>query len=221
MNKLKKLTRLITQPSLALYHEMRERQENRIPKTLLSKDHIQNCSLLLNRKELLAKLKSDGIIAEIGVAKGEFTSEILEIAHPKTFHLIDSWDSKRYQESLLNLVKGKLRDEIETGQVQIHRNLSAKAAERFESETFDWIYIDTDHSFETTWQELKKFSPSIKQNGIIAGHDYSMGNWVRGYRYGVIEAVHKFCVEYNWELLYLTAEPTENRSFAIRKIKTK
>jgi predicted O-methyltransferase YrrM len=220
MNVLKKLTRLITNPSLALYHRMRERQEHQIPKTLLSKEHIQNCSLILNRKELLAKLQSSGVIAEIGVAGGEFTSEILAITNPETLHLIDSWGSEKYHEGHLNLVREKFHNEIKAGRVQIHRNLSVAAAESFGSDTFDWIYIDTDHSYETTWKELKRFSPNVKKGGIIAGHDYTMGNWVRGYRYGVIEAVHKFCIENDWELLYLTAEPIENQSFAIRRLKT-
>lgn len=45
-----------------------------------------------------------------------------------------------------------------------------------------------------------------------------MGNWKKTYRYGVIEAVHKFCVEYSWEMVFLTIDQTENLSFAIKRI---
>jgi len=45
-----------------------------------------------------------------------------------------------------------------------------------------------------------------------------MGNWVSSIRYGVIEAVHEFVVERAWDLVYLTVEPTERQSFAIRRI---
>ncbi|MEX0773138.1 MAG: class I SAM-dependent methyltransferase, partial [Balneolales bacterium] len=82
---------------------------------------------------------------------------------------------------------------------------------------FDWIYIDTDHSYETTRDELRLYASKVKQGGIIAGHDYVKGNWITTYRYGVIEAVHEFCVNNDWELIYLTAEPIENQSFAIRR----
>jgi len=61
------------------------------------------------------------------------------------------------------------------------------------------------------------FTP-IKSGGIIAGHDYTIGNWVDGYRYGVIEAVNEFCVNDDWEMIFLTAETDQYRSFAIRKI---
>ena len=45
-----------------------------------------------------------------------------------------------------------------------------------------------------------------------------MGNWEDGIKYGVKEAVHQFCVEENWELVYLTAQIGENTTFGIRKI---
>jgi hypothetical protein len=100
----------------------------------------------------------------------------------------------------------------------MHRKLSTDAAGDFQDDYFDWIYIDTDHSHKTTLEELLKYASKVKKDGIIAGHDYSMGNWVRSYRYGVIEAVHEFCVVYGWELVYLTLEPIEKQSFAIRRI---
>jgi hypothetical protein len=41
---------------------------------------------------------------------------------------------------------------------------------------------------------------------------------INGYRYGVIEAVHEFCIAHNWELLYLTVDYPEVPSFAIRRV---
>jgi hypothetical protein len=58
----------------------------------------------------------------------------------------------------------------------------------------------------------------MKLGGIIAGHDYIMGNWNAGHRYGVVEAVRAFCLRYNWELIFLTHELDNHPSFAIREI---
>ena len=66
--------------------------------------------------------------------------------------------------------------------------------------------------------ELLAYAPKLKPGGIMAGHDYSMGNWVKGFRYGVIEAVHEFCVEHDWELRYLTVQRLERPSFAISRL---
>lgn len=68
----------------------------------------------------------------------------------------------------------------------------------FEDSFFDWVYIDTDHSYCTTWNELLLCNKKVKPDGLIVGHGFCTGNVVTPVPYGVIEAVNKFCVEYNW-----------------------
>lgn len=196
----------------------RQHRENQIPKIPLDKRHVQNCQVLLNRKEMLNRFDKHSTAAEIGVDEGKFSQLIHEIVNPGKFHLIDIWGTDRFHDGKFESVKGYFSTEIESGQVQIHKKLSTEAASDFSVNYFDWIYIDTDHSYETTRDELRLYAPKVKQKGIIAGHDYIKGNWITGYRYGVIEAVHEFCVENDWELIYLTVEPMESQSFAIRRI---
>ena len=192
--------------------------EKQIPKVPLARKHMKNCELLLDRSEMLSKLKKRGKVAEIGVAQGEFSELILKITEPDLLHLVDVWNSKTYHAGLFKKVADKFKNLIDEGRIQILRKLSTDAAADFDDNYFDWIYIDTDHSYATTREELVKYAPKVKHDGIIAGHDYTMGIWSSLNRYGVIEAVHEFCVKYEWELVYLTVEPTENQSFAIRRI---
>jgi hypothetical protein len=196
----------------------REKREGQIRKVPLTQKHVQNCELLLNRSVMLGKFKNGGVVAEIGVDKGDFSEQILKLTEPSRLHLIDVWDSGRYHTGLFEKVTNQFKELIEEERVQIHRKLSTDAVEDFQDGYFDWIYIDTDHSYELTREELLRYAPKVKADGIIAGHDYSMGNWIGAYRYGVIEAVHEFCVEHDWELVYLTAEPIEMPSFAITRI---
>ncbi|MEL7133356.1 MAG: class I SAM-dependent methyltransferase, partial [Pseudomonadota bacterium] len=70
----------------------------------------------------------------------------------------------------------------------------------------------------TTLSELYAYAPKVKLGGLIAGHDYTMGNWITGYKYGVIEAVVEFCVKENWGIAFLTASSNESNSFAIKRI---
>jgi hypothetical protein len=208
-----------------LSREYRKAEQNRrsevvsrLPKVFLEEKHISNCELVLNRKAMLRQIGKQGIVAELGVNRGEFSNEIISTTNPLALHLVDIWGTDRYHNGLLNDVKNKFKGEIENKVVWIHQKLSTNAASDFADGYFDFIYIDTDHSYSTTRDELLAYLPKMKPNGIIAGHDYSIGNWIKAYRYGVIEAVHEFCVDYEWELLYLTAEPLEGQSFAIRKI---
>lgn len=193
--------------------------DKKMPSVPLGRENMQNCELLLNRSEMLSKLKKGGKVAEIGVAQGDFSELIIKITEPGSLHLIDVWNSRTYNESLFKEVTARFRELIDEGRILIHRKLSIDASGDFEDDYFDWIYIDTTHSYDTTREELARYAPKVKYDGIIAGHDYTMGNWNSLNRCGVIEAVHEFCVKHGWELVYLTVEPSENQNFAIRRIK--
>ena len=189
-----------------------------IPKYEINKSHINNAKLITTREELLRILPQNGVVAELGVDEGDFSQLILSINKPKKLHLIDFWGSKRYNQDKRKKVEHKFSKNIESKEVEINLGLSTEVVESFEDDYFDWIYIDTSHSYEGTIEELELYSKKVKESGIIAGHDYILGNWNGLVRYGVIEAVYEFCIKYNWEILYLTTELKHNPSFAIRKI---
>jgi len=189
-----------------------------IPQISLQETHLEHARLITDRKALLQLIPKNGIVAELGVASGDYTSQILNISTPEKLHLIDIWHSERYNETLFNNVSTKFSSELSAGQVQIHRKLSTEAVDDFPDDYFDWIYIDTTHCYKGTKAELELYASKIKPGGIIAGHDYTMGNWNSLYRYGVMEAVHEFCVSHGWRMKYLTMDLCENQSFAIEKL---
>jgi len=184
----------------------------------LEQRHIDNLRVVLSRTDLLSLLPKGGVVAELGVDSGVFSKEILTTNNPKKLYLIDSWSCKRYDEEKLSCVKRDFSEEIESDRVVIRRGRSEVEIQKFPDSLFDWIYIDTNHSYKQTTLELGFAKSKIKDGGIIAGHDFVCGNIVNGYKYGVIQAVHEFCVIYDWEIIYLTHEYTIPISFAIRKI---
>ena len=88
------------------------------------------------------------------------------------------WDYQKYA-GVLELVREKFSEEIKSKKIEILRSNSIDAAKLFQNNYFDWIYVDTDHSYSTTIQELNAYESKIKSNGFICGHDYVMGNWSR------------------------------------------
>jgi hypothetical protein len=195
------------------------RNKKTIPKYQLKKENFKNLKSTLNREHLLRLLPKNGIVAEIGVYKGDFSKKILDIAAPKKLYLIDKWGSKRYSKGFQKLVERRFKDEIKNHKIEIKVGLSVEIADTFQNNYFDWVYIDTAHNYNTTKSELEKYSKKVKYNGIIAGHDFIIGNWSRMKRYGVIEAVYEFCVKNSWELIYITMDCLyEFPSFAIRRI---
>ncbi|MEP0984478.1 class I SAM-dependent methyltransferase [Ekhidna sp.] len=179
----------------------------------LTDKHLKNCKLLESRIKLLNQIPSKGIVAELGVDNGEFSEKILKYNKPKKLHLIDSWSNSRYNSQKEENVRRKFK---ENSNVIINKGLSTEVVSEFGSNYFDWIYIDTVHDYLTTREELSLYAPKVKNGGIIAGHDYTSGNWPSLVPYGVIEAVHEFCFKENWELIFLTVENFP--SFAIKKI---
>jgi len=189
-----------------------------IPKHPLSQRHVSGGRLLASRELLLEHLPKGGVVAEIGVDQGEFSMAILKLNRPKKLHLVDLWGSKRYGKSKQRGVEEQFAREIAAEGVSIHVGYSTDVAKEFPDHYFDWIYIDTSHSYKVTIAELEAYRTKVKPGGIIAGHDYVICNWNGMVRYGVIEAVYEFCCRYDWEIIWLTTEITDNPSFAIRQI---
>ena len=202
------------------FKENRAVISDQIPKYELREEHISNLKVILNREELLRVLPKNGVVAELGVNQGEFSEKILDICTPKKLYLIDFWGSVRYDQDKRKILENKLSAQIASELVEISLGKSTEISSNFKDGEFDWIYIDTDHSYQTTIGELECYKKKVRENGIIAGHDYITGNWDGMVRYGVIEAVYEFCVKYNWEIIYLTMENKDHPSFAIRKIST-
>lgn len=180
--------------------------------------HVENGRLLANREQLLGILPFNGIVAELGVDRGDFSKKILDLNKPSKLHLVDVWQSERYPEKLFHEVSQRFQKEIEAKKVEINRGLSTEVVDQFPDEYFDWIYIDTAHSYTVTKEELENYLPKMKSGGIIAGHDFIVGEIDVPWKYGVIEAVYEFCEKYNWEIIYFTMEREISPSFAIREI---
>ena len=194
------------------------RRSRAIPYVELHERHIRNLRVVLDRKALLETLPKQSVAAEIGVDHGDFSAQILAHAAPRHLHLIDSWGSARYHEGLVNHVQQRFQPEIAAGQVRINRGISTEVLETFDDHTFDWVYVDTNHSYQTTAAELELCRRKVKPHGVIAGHDYVTGNWRGWVRYGVVEAVNEFCVRHDWEIIHLTHETHRHLSFALRPI---
>ncbi|ARP97343.1 methyltransferase [Bordetella genomosp. 13] len=179
--------------------------------------HTENCRVLPDRELLLSRIPSGGVCAEIGAAFGDYTDSILSLNKPKQLHLVDAWDSDRYRQGLQQ-IRHKFAKEIQADQLCIHQGLSVDKLLEFKDNFFDWVYIDTNHSYETTLDELKICNRKVKPGGRIAGHDFCTGNVISPVPYGVVEAVTQFCVEDGWQYEYVTLEYHGHFSFCLTRL---
>ena len=199
--------------------EIRKRKalRNSMPTVALTEAHTEHCRALPDRAHLLRKMKRDAEVAEIGVADGAFAASILDICRPRSLHLIDAWQQEAYQTGYVTVCQ-RFQDEIDRGRVTVHRGLSTEKLAGFPDRSLDWVYIDTDHSYETTAAELLEADRVTRADGLILGHDYTVGHIVRPRVFGVVQAVNEFCVRRNWRFKYITLESHGHHSFCLERI---
>ena len=197
--------------------EDRKRNWDSIPKIALLPIHFEGATLVESRLAMLDKLPKGMRTLEVGVAEGGFSVEIWKRLAPSHLALVDLWEGERYAPGH-DKVEQKFSEQIANGTVSISKAFSVDFLKRNSENSFDFIYIDTDHTYGTTIKELRQADRVISPGGFIAGHDYTAGNTINPMVYGVIQAVSQFCVESNYKFKYLTVEPAGWNSFCLTKI---
>lgn len=176
--------------------------------------------LPFHRRELLNLIPSGGVAAEIGVAEGEFSREIVARNKPARLHLVDPWihwEKEDYQPDPQNVaqrehdqrhddIRREYAAQIAEGSVVVHRALSVPTAAEFPDGHFDWLFIDAMHTYEAVRDDLRAWAPKVKDDGILMGHDYANHPYAREMGFGVVEAVDEFLKEGGWTFLFLTIE---------------
>ena len=160
---------------------------------------------LMDRKTLMASLPHGGLVAEIGVAGGEFSAVILELNQPRELWLIDCWEHQsadvighdlsnapqEAQEALYQQVQQRF---AAMPQVQIMKAYSLIAAMCFSDGYFDGLYFDANH--RQVYQDIEAWWPKVRPGGWMAGHDYT----VAGDHITVKTDVDRFVAERGLEL---------------------
>lgn len=159
------------------------------------------------RNYLLSQMPKNGVCAEIGSWKGDFTQKILQKTSPKKITLVDpymyvadyenAWyggskGSQAMMDEIHDSVAERFKSQIQAGQVEIKRSPSKEGLLSFEDESLDWVYIDGDHTYEFVVEDLKASWGKVKVGGFITGDDYHDHGW---WKDGVMKAVDEFIEE--------------------------
>jgi hypothetical protein len=182
---------------------------------------------LTTRNSLIAELPHNAVVAEIGVAQGEFSVDILAITNPSQLYLIDCWEEQSQavyptdlnnvgtalQNSRYNYVKQKFAANKE---VKVIRAYTPDIAQAFPDQFFDWIFLDANHTYDAVKEDLETWLPKIKTGGYLAGHDYITAEALKpvGFLFGVVPAVNEFCKNHGFTISLLSTDTWS--SYAIK-----
>lgn len=122
---------------------------------------------------------------EVGVAYGGqsiyiLTNSPLEILYSvdpyKHFSEKDYDDTMNFPQDYFDVlyfkVKSKLADFGERS--VLVRMPSIEAAETFENDSLDFVFIDANHSFEAVTEDLEAWVPKVRLGGLVSGDDYAV-----------------------------------------------
>jgi hypothetical protein len=123
---------------------------------------------------------------EVGTFKGEFSKEILE-NWEGTLYMVDVWrplSDKEYLDSSNhnNFENGVYSEAMKNisgheDRAVMVRAASEIAANMFEDNSLDFVYIDANHAYDYVVQDINLWYPKVKEGGYLCGHDYINMDW--------------------------------------------
>lgn len=171
------------------------------------------------RRELNKVIDLSLPVAELGVAEGLFSRDMLNWDIPKLYS-VDAWSKlnqkgdggfdQSWHDKNYNNAK-KLLSQFGDRSV-ILKGLTHEMASQVEDNSLGLLYLDGDHSFEGVMRDLNAWYPKVAKGGYVAGHDYLCAD------YDVQRAVRKFASENNiHEILTIEENSIQDAGFIFMK----
>ncbi len=170
----------------------------------LPPDLIDECRFCASRLDMLDRLAKGGRVAEIGTQRGHFAGAILDRVRPDELHLVDV-DFGATRADVLGHPK-----------VRTHQGLSGAVLPGFEPGSFDWIYVDADHSYAGVRGDASLAARAVRPGGLLIFNDFAHADPFFG-RYGVHRAVIEFATQERWPFVWFAYEPNGLYDVALRR----
>lgn len=196
-------------------------------RNLLYKMSGSNRRVYSHREKFLQIVPRESVGVELGVFKGEFSKQILEIVRPRELHLIDVWWTQfgeyypnwgeytdygrlktrdAYANAMMIIEKYSAKTNV-----TVHVGDDLKYLGTLPDGYLDWSYLDSSHEYEHTKLELEILRDKTKSGGLITGDDWQEDT--SHIHYGVSQAVKEFCGTYKWKIVLLD----NHRQWAIQQ----
>ena len=151
---------------------------------------------------------------EVGIFAGETSREFLR--HPNIYlYMVDNYRSKEHQPEAYKkcgdyhatTLGRHEQDELMSSALKVtdfandRRVLmvvdSVMAAQTFDDQSLDFVFIDADHSYEGIHADIEAWRSKIASGGVLGGHDYDLPTHPL---FGVKRAVDEAVERYGWKL---------------------
>jgi len=124
--------------------------------------------------EIALRLPRECIVAEVGVADGAsalyLAKKMKELDKVFTLYMIDSLDYGGVDQLVTiyeNIIESGLGNYIKVIPYD-----SISASKKFNGHSFDFVFLDSSHEYEETKKEIPAWYHIVKDDCILAGHDF-------------------------------------------------
>jgi hypothetical protein len=186
--------------------------------------------LFANRDDALVTWPKNGSVAELGVAFGSFTAQIIERVGPSRFdafdtfvlHTLPSMWGKPIGEWLQGhpthraYYESRFAQQVRNSTLRVFEGDSSSNLKLQQLNSYDVIYIDGDHSFEGAKKDADAALKALKPGGMLVFNDYVCYDSSGG-EYGVMPVVQDLCINHGWRLRYLALQHKMFCDIALQK----
>lgn len=140
--------------------------------------------------DVVKSLPNNSHIVEVGAFLGKSVSYLAVEANNSgkniKIDVIDIWensfagvDGNLYENILKNLNDSFYNSFLKNIEPIKHlinpiKGNSENISKLYENNSLDFVFIDADHSYESVLNDILSWFPKVKENGILAGHDYNL-----------------------------------------------
>jgi predicted O-methyltransferase YrrM len=144
----------------------------------LQNHHLEKTKMFTNRESVLKAIPKNLSYLEIGVLAGDYTQEVIKEIHPRNIVLVDTFDCddsvftqkppRFTAKTHLQFVTDRFSEKDDT---KIIKGSSFDILPTLER-TFDYIYIDADHTYEAVVSDINQSVKLLRPGGLIGLNDY-------------------------------------------------
>lgn len=178
----------------------------------IDKELLKNARVLASRDDALSVMPRNMVVAEVGVAFGNFSRKILDNMHPTKFYALDIftnkkgfWNNNLFEEANLThyeWYKNRFSKEVAEGIVELRKGYSWECLGQFPDNFFDYVYLDAAHDYESVRKDVEVLKRVVKAGGIIQFNDYIYCDYISDMFYGIMPVVNKLVNDTRSEVLY-------------------
>jgi hypothetical protein len=177
--------------------------------------------LFADRLDALSALPKHGAVAEVGVAFGDFSMELLRHLTPRRFVGIDQFGLEALPELWgrpMNEYIGEqtheafYRARLEEAGNEMTCEIEIKSGQSWDqlektAGPLDVIYIDAGHEEAEVRRDCEAALPKLSPRGIVVFNDYIWRDTFTADLFGVVAVVNDLLEAGGWDVVYLALHP--------------